>query len=219
MHGMRKAIRWITAAAALFLLAGCGAVVGSGHVVLEPRQVRGFSGIELVGNGNVVIDQTGADSLTVEAEDNLQLLLESQVVDGWLYLSVAPNAAIRPTRPITYHVTVKTLHGLYNASSGSVSAPHVATDTLQVVVAGSGTVSVAGTAQAQAVQVAGSGNYAARGLETSSARVEMTGSGHAEVTVNEQLDVTVSGSGSVEYFGHPVVNEHVTGSGSIVSKS
>ena len=74
-------------------------------------------------------------------------------------------------------------------------------------------------AQAQAVRVSGSGSYAARQLETAGARIEMTGSGHAELTVNEQLDVNLSGSGSVEYFGHPVVNEHITGSGSFVSKS
>src|SRR5579884_559594 len=218
MQRMRLAGRIIFLMCAALLAGGCGAVVGSGHVVLDSRPVRGFSGVELAGPGNVVIEQTGADSLTVEAEDNLQLLLEAQVVDGWLHLGVAPNAAIRPTRPITFHVTIRTLHGLYNGSAGSMSVPHVATDTLQVVVAGSGAIAVAGTAQAQAVRVAGSGSYAAKQLETASARIEMTGSGHAEVTVNEQLDVTVSGSGSVEYFGHPVVKENVTGSGSIVSK-
>ena len=205
-------------AALLFALtSGCGPVIGSGHLTSESRKIHGFTGVELAGPGNVIVQQTGAESVTVEAEDNLQLQLNAEVRDGWLYLSTTGN--IQPTRPITWHVTVRDLRGLYSAGSGTITVPRVATDSLQVVVAGSGTIRVAGTAEAQSALIAGSGAYAARELESTRARIDMTGSGHADLSVSESLDVTITGSGSVEYFGHPVVNEHVTGSGSIVSRS
>jgi len=217
MRQMRIAATCVGALLVMLISGGCGAIVGSGHVINESRKVRGFTGVELAGVGNVIVEQTETESLTVEAEDNLQLHLEAEVRDRWLYLGAGGN--IQPTKPITWHVTVKDLRGLYLAGSGTISAPHVNTDSLQVVVAGSGTIRVAGTAEAQAAQIAGSGDYAAKDLESTRARIDMSGSGHAEISVSESLDADISGSGSIEYFGHPVVNEHVTGSGSIVSRS
>ena len=47
----------IAAAAVLLVLTGCSVVSGSGQVASETRQVSGFTGIELAGNGEVTIEQ------------------------------------------------------------------------------------------------------------------------------------------------------------------
>jgi len=36
------------------------------------------------------------------------------------------------------------------------------------------------------------------------------------LTVEDHLDVDISGSGSVYYLGSPVINTHITGSGSVI---
>src|SRR5262249_20698204 len=44
---------------------------GAGGVRTESRQVSGFTAVELQGFGDLTIEQTGAESLTIEAEDDI----------------------------------------------------------------------------------------------------------------------------------------------------
>src|SRR5918994_779171 len=46
-------------------------------------------------------------------------------------------------------------------------------------------------------------------------RTEVSGSGDAEVSAGERLDVAVDGSGDVRYHGDPAVTQHVDGSGDL----
>ncbi len=72
---------------ALLLLGGCsslpGGTAGSGTAKTETRPVAGFTSIELAGTGDVQVKQTGTESLTVTADDNLLPLLTTEVVDAY----------------------------------------------------------------------------------------------------------------------------------------
>jgi hypothetical protein len=73
--------------AALLLLTGCSVVNGSGQTKSETRTVSGFTGIELSGTGEVTIEQGDAESLTVEADDNVLPALTSEWTarcSGWV---------------------------------------------------------------------------------------------------------------------------------------
>jgi hypothetical protein len=75
---------------------------------------------------------------------------------------------------------------------------------------------LAGQAERQVVSLPGSGNYEAGGLESQSAEVTLAGSGNVTVWVREALDVRLSGSGTVNYFGTPTVGQRdISGSGDI----
>ena len=69
--------RMYTPAAAILLVAlmgsGCGfqMVTGSGNIVTETRNVSGFTSITLAGIGNLYLTQGAAESVRIEAEDNL----------------------------------------------------------------------------------------------------------------------------------------------------
>ncbi|MGB5817698.1 MAG: hypothetical protein WBI27_21110, partial [Thermoanaerobaculia bacterium] len=57
-------------------ITGPGAiVVGSGVTVTETRAVSGISGVSISGVGLLIIEQTGSESLTVTAEENILPLL------------------------------------------------------------------------------------------------------------------------------------------------
>jgi hypothetical protein len=47
------------------------------------------------------------------------------------------------------------------------------------------------------------------------ATAEISGSGDISVAARDNLAVRVSGSGTVEYSGDPVVDEEITGSGDV----
>ena len=195
--------------------AGTPAVRGSGVVRSEQRDVAGFDQISLSGSGEVRVEQTGVESLTVEAEENLLPLLETRVDDGRLTLGSKPNVNISPTRPIRYHVTVKSLTAVGVSGSGSYRVEGIDTPRLRADISGSGSATLAGRADDVRLTISGSGNYDAAQLASKTASVEISGSGSATVNASERVEAHVSGSGSVRYLGSPSVEKHVSGSGSI----
>ncbi len=62
-------------------------VRGSGTVASQVRNVRNFHAISLHTSGRLIIEETGTESLTIEAEDNLLPYLTSEVRDHRLILS------------------------------------------------------------------------------------------------------------------------------------
>ena len=95
--------------AVLLVLGGCSVVSGSGQVKSETRQVSGFTGIELSGNGEVTIEQGDTESLTIEADDNVLPVLTSEVEDSVLRLGTKPRTTVQTRSPIRYRVTLKDL--------------------------------------------------------------------------------------------------------------
>jgi hypothetical protein len=66
----------------------------------------------------------------------------------------------------------------------------------------------------------GAGNIDTSKLIAEKAKVEISGAANVDVYASDQLDVTVSGVGSVNYSGSPkVVNKNVSGVGSVNPKN
>lgn len=202
----------------MLALSGCTAVVGAGPVRSESRDVRGFSAIDLAGNGELVISQTGSESLTIESEENILPLLTSRVSNGTLMLGDRDNVLLRPTKPIRYRLTVKDLHALTLSGSGKITATPIATDDLRVNISGSGEVRLSGKADPQQIEISGSGRYDGTSLESKTATANITGSGAAIVNSSTSLTANIAGSGTIEYLGNPQVIEQVYGSGRIVRR-
>ena len=207
---------------ALVVVSGCNAefggapaVKGSGVVAEERREASGFTDVAVSGVGEVTIDQAEAESLAVEAEDNILPLLDTSVRDGVLHLGTRQNTSISPTRPIRYRVGAKKLTGVGISGSADIRAAGVEAGRLVVRISGSGDVRLAGSADEIDVQITGSGDCDAAGLRCKSAKVVISGSGSATVDASEKLNATITGSGSVRYAGDPAVQQRVTGSGSV----
>ena len=106
--------------AVVLLVTACSVTRGSGQLTTESRPVSGFTKVELSGTGELTIEKTGTESLSISAEDNLLPRLTSEVSNGTLSLGTEPNTTIVPTKPITYSVTVKDLNGLAVSGSGNI---------------------------------------------------------------------------------------------------
>src|SRR5262249_20664375 len=82
-------------------------VIGSGKAQTISRPVAGFTQISLEGQGALTIQQTGTDSLTIEADDNILPLLTSEVSNDRLTLGTKYNFPFHfmfPRTPITYRL-------------------------------------------------------------------------------------------------------------------
>jgi Putative auto-transporter adhesin, head GIN domain len=180
--------------------------------------VAGFNLVRLRGSGNLLVEQTGAESLTIEAEDNILPLLRSDVENGVLSLGLRPGVGIVTHKPIVFKLTVKELKGIDASGSGSIVVKRVDTDRFGLEGSGSIEVEVAGRVQEQDVSISGSGGYNGEALTSRSASVKVSGSADVVVNASDALDVQVSGSGNVRYVGNPSVTEKVSGSGSVGRK-
>jgi len=217
---MRKG-HWIVVSGGLLAalaMAGCagpGLTRGSGNVRSESRAVQGFDQVALTGSGELTISQGGAESLTIEAEDNILPLLRSDVSGGRLTLGGKDNTSFSATQPIRYKLAVKDLRAINISGSGDATAAQLRTDRFTVDISGSGSLSVAGSADLQKVTISGSGSYTAPDFATKETQITISGSGQAVVKASDRLDATVSGSGEAQYVGAPQVTTHISGSGSV----
>jgi hypothetical protein len=200
------------------VVTACSATAGSGQLATQSRQVSGFTSVELAGVGELSIDQTGTESLTVSAEDNLLPLLTSEVEGDTLILGKKPNTRIVTTKPITYTLTMKDITGLAVSGSGTINAPKLTTAALRIEISGSGVITTAGNVDDQSLEISGSGRYLADGLTSKTTTAEISGSGTANVVASNALDVKISGSGTLTYSGNPQVSQTVSGSGKLIKK-
>lgn len=204
--------------AVVLLVTGCSVTRGSGQVATESRPVNGFSKVELSGTGELTIEKTGTESLSISAEDNLLPRLTSEVSGGTLTLGTEPNTSIVPTQPITYSLTVKDLTGLAVSGSGNIQVANLTTAALSIKISGSGTITAGGTADDQDLEISGSGHYRAEQLTSKTVKAAISGSGTAHVVATDALDVKISGSGTLTYSGNPQIKQEISGSGKLIKK-
>jgi Putative auto-transporter adhesin, head GIN domain len=202
---------------ATVLIAGCGgqSVRGSGNVITETRSVNGFKEVSLRGSGQLTVDQSGMESLTITADENLLPYLTSEVSGDRLILGTREHTNLNPSKNIVYKLTVKDLNALEVAGDGSADAKGIHTDLLKVVVAGSGSLSTAGNADEQEIMIAGSGDYRGADVRSRIVKVNIMGSGNADLNATDKLDATIMGSGDIKYTGSPIVKQNILGSGSV----
>ena len=209
---------------------------GSGKVVEENRVITNFTDITLSGIGDLIIEQGDSEGLKIEAEDNLIQYLRVEVNKGKLVIGVQPGITLHPTKPITYHLKVKSIEAINLTGNGSIETAGLSGRRIKIVMGGSGRIKIlnldanavdvtlsgsgdielAGKMQDQVVILSGAGSYKAPELQTSTAKITISGSGSAFVQSLDQLTVDISGSGVVHYKDNPEIKQNITGSGQIV---
>ncbi|HUP30996.1 MAG TPA: head GIN domain-containing protein [Usitatibacter sp.] len=216
MNAIRRTLL-ATLALACAPLAWAENVVGSGKAVTEKRAVSGFRAVAVSVPGSVELVQGGSESLTLTADDNVAPLIESVVEDGKLRIRFRErgNLNVSPRVPIRIAITARVVDSITVAGATNVRATGLSTASLQVTIAGSGDVHLAGKAEQLDLNVAGSGSVKATALDTQRTKISIAGSGDAEVWARAELRASIAGSGDVRYYGDPQIHRSVIGSGSV----
>jgi hypothetical protein len=227
-----------------FLFCSCGAldaaltserIRGSGKIIHEKREVRGFSEVSFGGSGELNLRQGNEESLSIEADDNVLPYIRTEVEGGRLLIEFRRGVSISPSSSIRYTLMVKDLAALDLSGSGhTYTGPLHSQDfrvrlsgsgeirmdaldaaTLKADISGSGDMEIPGRVARQEIHISGSGRYHVPDLESQSVDISVSGSGDATLWVRDSLSARISGSGSVGYYGSPSVTRKVSGSGSI----
>lgn len=190
-------------------------MTGNGNVKTEQRGVAGFDRLSIGGIGELIVEQDGEESLTIEAEENLLPLLVSEVEDGRLTLGIRRDSSIKATKPIVYRLKVKTLREL--DGSGTVSITATGLDAADFAYDSSGTVKsvFSGRAENQQVAMSGTGTFDGRNLTGLTAEVDLSGTSDALVNVTETVRARASGTATIRYLGDPQVDRQTSALGKI----
>jgi hypothetical protein len=193
-------------------------VRGSGNVISETRPVSGVTIVGLSGDTKLDIEQTGTESLTITADDNILPLLKTEVRNGQLRLWTETNFSPETEQRVHYKLTVKALNDIALSGDGIIDAKNIATNRLQVAISGDGVIRTAGTAESQDIAISGDGAYEGADLSSKSAETHISGDGRATLAVSEKLKADISGDGTVEYIGDPAVEKNISGDGNVRKK-
>lgn len=197
----------------LVLACGRGQVTGSGHTRSEPRSIQGFSEVTFASAGDLTIVQSGTESLTIEADDNVLPHLTSTLSGGRLTLGT--DASVHPSKTVRYTLNVKDLSVLDLTGAGDVAGFGLHLSALRVSLSGGGSIKLSGQADGEEIELSGAGDIDASQLASKTAKVTVSGAGRAVVQVSDTLEADVTGAGNVQYVGNPKVTQHVSGAGAV----
>jgi hypothetical protein len=120
------------------------------------------------------------------------------VVNNTLFIGIEDNTSIENSEEITFDIIVNEIR--------------------DVKLIGVGTYELSGDFQNElSISQIGVGNVNAYDLEVGNCSIISTGVGNCQVNVQDALNVTVSGIGTVYYKGNPSITQNVTGMGKLVN--
>ncbi len=163
-------------------------VSGSGEVIGENRITTRDLDLNVSGSGNLKmeVDASGDVEADVSGSGNLNLKGKCQSLNSDV------------------------------SGSGRVSLAMNIAGKAEFGISGSGKIEASGTSSSVKTSISGSGKVLAANLETNRCDIRISGSGDVEINVKNEIDATISGSGSVSYRGNPSkINSHSSGSGKV----
>ena len=210
-------------------------VSGSGNIISETYDLRGFDSIELASGGVAEIVQGETEGLTVEADDNLFEYLDIDVAGDTLRIRTKRGYSLAPSGTIRYVIHIRDLQAVSVSGSGQVEMDGLTGDrlalsssglgsftlhevnvnALRLDISGTGSARIDGNADTLEIGISGSGNFQGEDLQVRRANVSISGAGNAALWVTESLAAEVSGAGVISYYGSPEVDRQVSGIGKV----
>ncbi len=211
-------------------------VKGDGNVTVEERKGLTAHRIRLSGFMDVELSQGSGTSVKVEADDNLQEYIITEMEDDVLVVKMRSNIRFINSDRLKIYITTDRLEQLTLSGSGNITgtskftgSEHLKlrvsgvgdikldfnTPELEAEISGSGSLVLSGETKDAKIQINGVGDCNAEAMKAENATVKISGSGDVKVFADNNLDVTIRGVGSVYYKGEASVSQKISGSGEV----
>ncbi|NLJ42729.1 MAG: DUF2807 domain-containing protein [Bacteroidales bacterium] len=212
-------------------------VYGNNHVVKKVREAGPFTGIRVSSGIDVYLKQTGSESITVEADENLHEYIVTEIRGG--VLNVYSDANIREAEMKRVYVTMRDITSLKTLSAGDlIGESPVTADVLElsassagdiklelkakkvdIDISSSGDMTLSGEADMLEASLSSAGDLNAYGLTVKEADISVSSAGDADITVTERLKARASSAGDINYRGDPkYIDAHSSSAGGIHRK-
>jgi len=216
---MKKLLSFYLIVIITISLSGCNfwGVRGSGKVKTENRDLANFTELSVGGAFTVNIVSGKEPSFKISAEENLLPLISTSVRGSTLNIKTKKN--ISPRKEILIEITTKELNEVECSGANNINIRGVNTDNFTIGLSGAGNIKVEGETDRVHARISGAGNINAKNLKSKDVFISVSGAASASVFASNFLDASVSGVGSIDYYGYPQkTNTNVSGVGSISRK-
>lgn len=212
--------------------------VGSGTIITETISINSFSGIITSGSDNVNITQSDVQEVKVTGYPNIINRIKKSVSNGMWKIELEDGCY--KNSDLTFDIKVPNINLLQLEGSGNIvlndfinQGPlslniegsgnidlnaNQGTEQLDIVISGSGKVRGHSNFENLVnlnIEVYGSGSCDLFPIETNNCMIDIEGSSTCNVFVNDYLDVSITGSGIINYKGYPTIDQNINGTGSV----
>ncbi len=152
--------------------------------------------------------------ITIKAAENIIDKISTDIVNNELLIDSKENFFTK--KPISLLIEVPLVKAINQSGVGSIDFNNVTQDELMLIIDGQGDISGRGKVSTLDAKIDGVGNLKLKNLQTNNAHVEISGTGNAELHVNNILVVIIDGVGDVIYTGQPKkINKIINGIGTV----
>lgn len=214
-----------------------GGVQGNGNVVKETRTVNeSFSKIKATEGLNVYVTQGNSEGITVEADENLQDLILTEVKDGVLKIHCKEQIGRASSKKV--NVNFRSITALTSTSGSSVYATNTITSEKLALKSSSGSsmkvkvnandlscdsssgssLKVSGETITLTAEASSGSNIKAGDLKAESSEVSASSGANLTVNTSKALIAKASSGGGVKYYGNPEMLDTDKSSGGSIRK-
>ncbi|MCE5207599.1 MAG: DUF2807 domain-containing protein [Chloroflexi bacterium] len=200
---------------------GFDVIHGSGNIQTRDYDIKNFRSVQLAGIGSLSIQQTGEESIRIEADDNLFEYLRVELRGSELFLGLVNNINLRPPHTLKFYVTVKDIEAISLAGSGEIHTSSLTGNQIKIEIAGSGDIDAGSVIvdKGLLLRIAGSGKADIASIKSLDTDIIITGFGKIRIDEIQTRSTTIKISGSggirVQKIATDTVESHISGSGDI----
>ena len=209
-------------------------VYGNNKVVTKERDIENFTGIRVSTGIDVYLKQGSREAITVEADENIQEYILTEVRGG--VLNVYTEVTIREAERKRVYVTMRDVNSIRTSSAGDVfGESRIKTDRLELSassagniklevsakeihadISSSGDITLTGNSDILEADLSSAGDLNAYDLEVKEADVSVSSAGDADINVSDKLTARASSAGDINYHGNPkYVDAHSSSAGGV----
>ena len=212
-------------------------IKGNGNVVMETRDVtESFTTIKASEGLNVYITQGSNEAITVEADENLQELILTDIEEGVLKIHCKKQIGRAAAKKINVTFTalseLKATSGsnvyttntitsenlVLKSSSGSNMSVNVNANALTCDSSSGSNIKVSGKTVSLVAEASSGSNIKAGNLKAESSEVSASSGANLTVNTSKALVAKASSGGGVKYFGNPETVDTDKSSGGSINK-
>lgn len=211
-------------------------VVGNKNVITQERAIpEEFTKVEIQEGITVYLTMSSDEKITVEADENLQEVIKTEIKNGTLKIYAQPNIRKAKTRNVYVSIPnftgIKTSSGAraisentliseyldIKASSGSSIELRISTGNLTSKSSSGSSIKLNGKSEKLNVKASSGSFINAYGLKAKSVVSKVSSGSNIRVTATESLNGKASSGGSIQYKGNPKQINKKTFSGGNIS--
>lgn len=178
-----------------------GRVSGSGTVANEQRNLSGFKAIDVGSTFEVEVTAQKDFSVTVEADDNILPLIETEVRRG--VLNIECSQRVSPKTPMKIIISAPDIENIEASGAANLIINSIKNGGLRIDASGASKILVTGETAKLVVDVSGATKVDAEGLITENADLDASGASQVLVNVSNSLRTDASGASKIIYSGSP----------------